>query len=70
VIYLKNDEAQMHQAFDYVRDLGASVAVVGAGREVLPMLDKVIRSYDLKVAIHNHGPNDSSFLLLCRCMTR
>jgi inosose dehydratase len=61
VIYLKNDEAQMHQAFDYVRDLGASVAVVGAGREVLPMLDKVIRSYDLKVAIHNHGPNDKLF---------
>src|ERR671925_339482 len=25
VIYLKNDEAQMRQAFDYVRDLGASV---------------------------------------------
>jgi inosose dehydratase len=61
VIYLKNDEAQMHQAFDYVRDLGASVAVVGAGREVLPMLDKVIRSYDLKAAIHNHGPNDKLF---------
>jgi inosose dehydratase len=61
VIYLKNDEAQMHQAFDYVRDLGASVAVVGASREVLPVLDKVIRSYDLKAAIHNHGPNDKLF---------
>ena len=61
VIYLKNDEAQMHQAFDYVRDLGASVAVVGAGRDVLPTLDKVIRSYDLKAAIHNHGPNDKLF---------
>jgi inosose dehydratase len=61
VIYLKNDEAQMHQTFDYVRDLGASVAVVGASREVLPVLDKVIRSYDLKAAIHNHGPNDKLF---------
>jgi inosose dehydratase len=61
VIYLKNDEAQMHQAFDYVRDLGASVAVVGISRDVLPMLDKVIREYELKVAIHNHGPNDKLF---------
>jgi inosose dehydratase len=61
VIYLKNDEAQMHQAFDYVRDLGASVAVVGVNREMLPMLDKVIRSYDLRAAIHNHGPNDKLF---------
>jgi len=61
VIYLKNDETQMHQAFDYVRDLGASVAVVGVSREMLPMLDKVIRNYELKVAIHNHGPKDKLF---------
>jgi sugar phosphate isomerase/epimerase len=61
VIYLKNDEAQMHQAFDYVRDLGASVAVIGVNREMLPMLDKVIRNYDLRAAIHNHGPNDKLF---------
>jgi len=61
VIYLKNDEAQMHQAFNYVRDLGASVAVVGVSRDTLPLLDQVIRSYELKVAIHNHGPNDKLF---------
>lgn len=61
VIYLKNDETQMHQAFDYVRDIGASVAVVGVSRDMLPMLDKVIRGYELKVAIHNHGPKDKLF---------
>jgi inosose dehydratase len=61
VIYLKNDEAQMRQSFDYVRDLGASVAVIGVNREMLPLLDKVIRDYDLKAAIHNHGPNDKLF---------
>jgi inosose dehydratase len=61
VIYLKNDETQMHQAFDYVRDLGASVAVVGVGRDVLPMLDKVIREHEIKAAIHNHGPHDKLF---------
>lgn len=61
VIYLRNDEDQMHQAFDYVRDLGASIAVVGVSRDMLPLLDKVIRSYELKVAIHNHGPDDKLF---------
>lgn len=61
VIYLENDDAKMRQAFDYVRDLGASVAVIGLYRETLPMLDKVIRDYDLKAAIHNHGPNDKRF---------
>jgi inosose dehydratase len=61
VIYMKNDEALMRQALDYVRDLGASMAVVGVSREMLPLLDKVIRSYELKAAIHNHGPNDKLF---------
>ncbi|HEX6466832.1 MAG TPA: sugar phosphate isomerase/epimerase [Terriglobales bacterium] len=61
VIYLKDDEAQMRQALDYVRDLGAPVAVVGVSRDILPLLDKVVRSYDLKAAIHNHGPNDKRF---------
>ena len=61
VIYLKDDEASMHQAFDYVRDLGASVAVIGVTHEQLSTLDKVIRDYDLKAAIHNHGPNDKRF---------
>lgn len=61
VIYLKNDEEQMHQALDYVRDIGASVAVVGVSREMLPLLDKVIKNYELKIAIHNHGPKDKLF---------
>ncbi|HKT24051.1 MAG TPA: sugar phosphate isomerase/epimerase [Terriglobales bacterium] len=61
VIYLKDDEGSMHQAFDYVRDLGASIAVIGVTHEQLPTVDKVIRDYDLKAAIHNHGPNDKRF---------
>jgi len=60
VIYLQ-DEGQTRQAFDYVRDLGAKIAVVGLFREQLPLLDKVIRDYDLRAAIHNHGPNDKHF---------
>lgn len=61
VIYLKNDEALMRQAFDYVKDLGAPVVVIGVSKEMLPTLDKVIKDYDIKAAIHNHGPNDKLF---------
>jgi len=61
VIYLKDDESLMRNALDYVRDLGATIAVVGVSQEMLPTLDKVIRDYDLKAAIHNHGPNDKLF---------
>jgi len=61
VIYLKNDEGEMRKALDYVKDLGAPVAVVGVNKEMLPTLDKVIKNYDIKCAIHNHGPNDKLF---------
>lgn len=61
VIYMKNDDALMRQALDYVKDLGAPVAVIGVSKEMLPTLDKVIKSYDIKCAIHNHGPNDKLF---------
>ena len=61
VIYLKNDEGEMRKALDYVKDLGAPVAVVGVNKEMLPTLDKVIKGYDIKCAIHNHGPNDKLF---------
>ena len=61
VIYLTNEETAMRRALDYVQDLGASIAVVGLSRDILPLLDRVIRSYDLKAAIHNHGPNDQRF---------
>lgn len=61
VIYLKNDETSIRQALDYVRDLGASIAVIGLTRDMLPLVDKVIRDYQLKAAIHNHGPNDPRF---------
>lgn len=60
VIYL-TDDAQMRQAFDYVRDLGCDTAVIGVNRDQLPLLNKVIANYDLRAAIHNHGPNDKRF---------
>ena len=61
VIYMKNDEGEMRKALDYVKDLGAPVVVVGVSKEMLPTLDKVVKNYDIKCAIHNHGPNDKLF---------
>lgn len=61
VIYMKNDADLMHKAFDYAHDVGASLVVVGVNREMLSTLDMVIRDYDLKAAIHNHGPKDKLF---------
>jgi sugar phosphate isomerase/epimerase len=58
VIYLKNDDDQIRRAFEYARDIGASTAVIGINRETVPAVSKIIRDFDLRAAIHNHGPQD------------
>jgi len=58
VIYLKNDETEIRKALEYVRDLGANTAVVGCDAKTVPALEKVIKDFDIRAAIHNHGPED------------
>lgn len=61
VLYLKDDDQSMRTALDYTRDLGASVAVVGVTAAMLPRLHRIMQDYDLRAAIHNHGPGDPRF---------
>jgi sugar phosphate isomerase/epimerase len=58
VLYVKNDEAQIRRAFDYVRTLGVPVCTLGPERAALPLVEKLAKEYDIRVAIHNHGPED------------
>ena len=57
VIYLKNG-ADVRPAFEYVRDLGANTAVIGISAQMVPAIEKVIKDFDIRAAIHNHGPED------------
>jgi sugar phosphate isomerase/epimerase len=61
VIYLKNDEKQIRDAFEYVRDTGAPVMVAAPAPEAIPTLDKMVKEFDIRVAIHNHGPGDKLY---------
>lgn len=62
VIGLKNDESAIRYALDYCRDAGAPMAVVAPDPDALGAIDRVIKDYkDLRVAIHNHGPEDKKF---------
>lgn len=62
VISLKNDEQQIRHAFQYCKDLGSPAAVVAPDPDALGAIDRAIKDFgDLKVAIHNHGPEDKKF---------
>ncbi len=60
VIYMRN-EAEVNQAFEYAKAAGMRVIIGVAGPELLPLVDKKVKEYDIKVAIHNHGPGDKVY---------
>jgi len=55
----KADDADMRAKFDYCKRANLSVMVCGDPTpETLPLVEKYAREYDMRVAIHNHGPED------------
>jgi inosose dehydratase len=60
-ITLKNDEAQVRAMFEYTRDVGVPVMVCAPAKEALPICEKMVKEFDIKMAIHNHGPEDKHF---------
>jgi len=57
VIYM-DDEAAVDQAFGYARMAGLKVIIGSPAHELLPLVEKKVKEYDIMVAIHNHGPGD------------
>lgn len=61
-IYLnKDDDADIKFHFDYARDCGMPLMVIGASPTTLPRIEKFVKEYNIKVAVHNHGPEDKFF---------
>ncbi len=58
VITLSNDEAQIRNAFEYARDAGIPTIVCKPTHQSMPVLDTLVKEFGLKLAIHNHGPED------------
>jgi len=61
VVYLKNDEATARRAFENVRAAGMSMMTCSPAPDALPLLDRLLQEYDIKLAIHNHGPEDKDY---------
>lgn len=61
VIRLPNDEAVARRAFENVRAAGMETMVCKPELSALPLLERLAREFDQKLAIHNHGPEDKDF---------
>jgi len=60
-ITMPNTEATCRHNFLYVKEVGIPTIVCAPARDALPLLDKLVKEFDVKIAIHNHGPEDKNF---------
>jgi sugar phosphate isomerase/epimerase len=59
IYFDKNEDADIRNKFEYCKRAGISVVVAGdPAPETLPRIEKFVREYDIRFAIHNHGPED------------
>jgi sugar phosphate isomerase/epimerase len=61
VVNLPNDEAKLRKAFENVRAAGMPTMVCKPEPAALPLVEKLVKEFDQKLAIHNHGPEDKVF---------
>jgi sugar phosphate isomerase/epimerase len=62
VAFTKNDEADVRSKFEYAKRAGVRVIVAGDPEiETLPLIEKMVKEYDIRFALHNHGPEDKIF---------
>jgi sugar phosphate isomerase/epimerase len=61
VYFQKDDEADMRSKFEYAKRAGLPLIVCGPTAVTLPKLEKFVKEYDIKIAVHNHGPEDPHF---------
>jgi len=57
----KMDDAEIRQRFEFNKALGSPLIVIGPTAETLPLIERYVKEYGIKVAIHNHGPTDKHF---------
>ena len=57
VVYMKSKD-EVDQAFEYAKMAGVKMIVGAPNYELLPYVEQKLKSYDFKLAIHNHGPDN------------
>jgi sugar phosphate isomerase/epimerase len=62
ITFDKDTDADVERYFAYAKAAGMPLIVTMLGpQSVLPRIEKFAKQYDIKVAIHNHGPEDKNY---------
>ena len=59
VYFPKDEDDDIRSKFEYAKRAGVKVIVTGDPTvATLPRIEKFVKEYDIRIAIHNHGPED------------
>jgi sugar phosphate isomerase/epimerase len=61
ITFAKDTDEDVKQYFDYCKAAGIPLITGTGAPSVMPRVEKFAKQYDIKVAIHNHGPEDKNF---------
>lgn len=61
VISWKNDPKQIRSIFEYAKNAGMPTIVCSPDPDAIDETEKLVKEFDIKVAIHNHGPTDKKY---------
>ncbi len=62
VVGFENNESSMRQVFDFAQKMGIEIIVTEPEFDDYSLIEKLVKEYDIKVAIHNH-PQPSKYAL-------
>lgn len=55
------DPAVFRRAFEYARNCGMPMLIAAPTHATLPAVERLAKEFDIKIAIHTHGPEDRNF---------
>lgn len=61
VSFQKDDPADIRHKFEYAKRAGFPLIVCAPTPVTLPKLEPYVKEYNIKIAVHNHGPEDKYF---------
>ena len=61
-ISLKEDtDEDIRRYFEYAKLCGMPLMVIAPTQQTMPRIERFVKQYNIKVAVHNHGPEDKYF---------
>ena len=61
ITFGKDTDEDVRRYFDYAKAAGMPLMTITANPEILPRIERFAKQYDIRIAIHNHGPEDKRY---------